>query len=155
MLKFSAFNCDLHFHFISFQFISVFRSVPNCMIFALRGCNEHTISLSTCAIRMQRYLTFSVSGTLLLQIPTDTRLLLSFSTNVPEAPRILLGLFVDSFTCVHLLTYKRWPQHIGFFESELSFEVCGPHLCGSDSWKARSIAGNRQTVLSSRGWSRR
>lgn len=63
------------------------------------GWSEHAISVSTCAIRMQPYLMFSVSGTLLLQIPTDTRLLLSFSTNVLEAPRILLDLCVDSFTC--------------------------------------------------------
>lgn len=73
------------------------------------GWSEHAISVSTCAIRMQPYLMFSVSGTLLLQIPTDTRLLLSFSTNVLEAPRILLDLCVDSFTCTLERTYKRVP----------------------------------------------
>lgn len=58
---------------------------------------------------MQPYLMFSVSGTLSLQIPTDTRLLLSFSTNVLEAARILLDLCVDSFTCTLERTYKRVP----------------------------------------------
>ena len=89
--------------FISFCIIPISfgqcRILVASMILAQCGCSEHAISVSTCAIRMQPYLMFSVSGTLLLQIPTDTRFLLSFSTNVLEAPRILLDLCVDSFTC--------------------------------------------------------